>query len=325
MLSYKKWLGLVLFIFLATVFLTSITFKLVVINPVYDKSIFKLDKSIDTLVIGASHSATAFNPKYLSNTENVSKSGEPFFFSYYKAKVLLANNPQIRNVVVSISPIHLSKYAERQLFQGNAGSREYAMAYYFLIDNISDNLIKHLSSDNILSFMKYKLGVPFNYMTDLKVTYNYYTNNIIYSDYAFWGGYEAYNGSHLAPELQKDKSDFYYFGDDNKLEISMKGELMIRQLATLVDEYPIKLKIIATPTHSYFRTLTPEQVNKHYFSLLNELADLNANITFHDLSDFELDNDSYLDSDHLNSKGGIEFSKFVEKAGFLKSYDTSGF
>ncbi len=45
------------------------------------------------LVFGDSHAADDFNTAFISNMENFSNWGETVFFTYYKLKWLIENNP----------------------------------------------------------------------------------------------------------------------------------------------------------------------------------------------------------------------------------------
>jgi len=173
MKKYSTWIYITAGSTLALIILASIIGKYFFVGPVYNPALFKFEDSTKTVIIGASHSATSMDTDYIEGALNVAMSGEPLYFSYYKAKALLKNNPQIKDVIVAISPIHVAQYSDKYLFQGNAGSRSSAMSYYYLIDDLSDPLINKLSSDNIIAYLKFHWGLPFNYMSDLKVVVNY--------------------------------------------------------------------------------------------------------------------------------------------------------
>jgi hypothetical protein len=314
---YTKWLGWMLGFFFLIVVVASVMAKFLVIDPVYNSRLFILNEASTTLIIGASHSATSMHTEYLDKSINVAKSAEPLFFTYYKAKALLKNNPHIEHLVVAVSPLHISKYSAQQLFQGNAGSRESAMAYYFLVDDVSDPLINTFSSDNIIAYLKFKWGVPFNYMSDLKVVFNYYRNNIVYSEYSFFGGEESFKGNRVAEYRQKAKSDLNFYGENKKPSISDSGKEAIRRIADLSDQFNVSMTIISTPTHPYYRSLRPALIEKEYRGLIAAVLAKHNNIVYYDYADFALSESDYLDADHLNTNGAAKFSRYLQAQGIF--------
>lgn len=317
MKKYSIWIGLMAgatFFFLA---LATVIGRYFFIMPVYNPALFKLEQSTNTLIIGASHSATSFDTNYFKDSLSVASSGEPLFFTYYKTKALLENNPQIKNIIVAISPIHIGPYSERNLFLNDSGSRKFAMNYYFLIDDINDPIIKKISSDNIISYLKFHWGIPFNYMSDLRPVFNYYTNRIKYTDYVFFGGVERVRGNHIEHDRIKKKAKYYFYDKANQSKPNEIGIENIHRIASLTKQFDVKLIIVSTPLHPYFIKQIPEEIQESYDRTIEDIQDQNKNITFIDLSHHFLDDNKYLDGDHLNLEGEIAFSQF-----FMKEYLT---
>ncbi|MBF7072164.1 hypothetical protein ISG33_01950 [Glaciecola sp. MH2013] len=298
--------------------ISSIVNYFVVIKPVYNTDNFKLP-DVSTIVVGASHSATAIDTAALKQITNLAKSGEPLFFSYYKSKMLLTNNEDIDHLVVAISPIHIGKYADEHIFSNSSGSRKFVMDYFFLIDETNDPFINKYSLDYVIGISKFKLGVPFSYMSDLKVTLNYYTSQFTHSDYAFWGGVESLDGNHIEESRQLEKSNFYYVGENSSIRSSKIGVESIRRLFSLSEEYDVKVTVITTPMHPYFRSLTPPNIKKEFVGLIDNLVLQYPNSSYYDFSSFELDNDDYLDGDHLNKQGAAKFTGYLRTLGLLDS------
>ncbi len=99
-MAYKKWL---LTISISTLALLAISVVIgkTLIAPIYNPDLFVIDEQYSTVIIGASHSATSFNPEHLSNSKNLAESGEPLFYTYYKLKTLLRLNKHITRIVLS--------------------------------------------------------------------------------------------------------------------------------------------------------------------------------------------------------------------------------
>jgi hypothetical protein len=317
--NYAKWLVVSLISVVTFLVLASLIGKFIYISPVYDTTLFKLEPSKSTLIVGASHSATAMDTDYINGAINVALSGEPLFFTYYKTKALLANNPKINHIVIAISPIHIAKYAETQLFSESSGSREAVMKYYFLLDDMSDPLIKKFSSDNIIGFLKFKLGVPFNYMSDLRVVFNYYKNNVVFTDYDFFGGVERYTENYIEQERQSAKAAFYFDGGNSDRSVSDVGIKIIKRIASLSDDYDVKITVLSTPMHPYFISKIPNSIKVTYDNLMQEIEQKHAKLRFVNLSEFRLLESKFLDGDHLNTYGAAEFSQYLSKEGLVGS------
>jgi hypothetical protein len=314
MKKYSTWISITAGATLVLLILVSLIGKYFFVTPVYNPELFKFNESTNTLIIGASHSATSMDTDYIKNALSVATSGEPLYFTYYKAKALLKNNPQIKDVLVAISPIHVAQYSDKNLFQGNAGSRANVMNYYFLIDDLSDLLINKLSSDNIIPYLKFHWGLPFNYMSDLKLVLNYYTNNVNYTDYSFFGGEERIKGNHIEKYRLREKAKFYFYDENDKINASASGVEVIHRIASLSKQFNVKLTIISTPMHPYFIKQIPNKIQEKYDKTIKSVQQKYTNIRFIDLSDFQINEDNFLDGDHLNSKGITKFSQYlVEK------------
>lgn len=311
MKKYSSWLWVVMGSIFLLISLAALIGKYLYINPVYNQELFKLEPSTSTLIIGASHSATALDPDYIDDALNVASSGEPLFFTYYKTKALLKINPQIKHLVVAISPIHIGSYAEKQLFQGNSASRKYAMDYYFLVDDLSDPLIQTFSSDNIIAYLKFHWGMPFNYMSDLKVVVNYYRNKVTFTDYSFFGGVERVDGNHIEPNRQRAKAEFYFLDEINQINPSNVGIEVIHRIANLSKEFDVTLSIVSTPMHPYFISQIPDSIQNKYDEVIYKVTSQNPKVNFIDLSNLPMAETKFLDGDHLNTQGATEFSKLL--------------
>lgn len=62
------------------------------------KENYILDKPIQSVIFGHSHSQCPFNDSLLPGFLNLSQSGEGYFFSYFKIKKVLNVNPHIKSV-----------------------------------------------------------------------------------------------------------------------------------------------------------------------------------------------------------------------------------
>jgi|GEM_PF-6890938 len=62
----------------------------------------EISDSIETLVIGDSHTQTALNPALMRGCISMSYSDENYFFTYYKLKWALEKEKNIKNVILDL-------------------------------------------------------------------------------------------------------------------------------------------------------------------------------------------------------------------------------
>ena len=309
----SKWLLKTLILTCCLLIISAMIGRYFLVKTVYNTDLLIIDPKFKTVIVGASHSATSINPDFFENTISLSRSGEPIFFTYYKIKKILENNPSIKKVIFSISSIHISKYAERSFFKGGSGSRIFSLEYYMFVDDFNDPLLPIFNADRAVASLKYDIGLPFNYMEDLKVSLNYYTNKIDLNQYKYFGGYESLQGSKVDLDTLT-KRIIFYFGDkkvQDSYELSNVGITSIKRIMSLAEKFDIDIHIINTPMHKHFYQRVPDFFRTNYYQLIEEVTNNYKNIYFHDYANMPFPDEHFLDGDHLNSKGADVFSKKI--------------
>ncbi len=69
----------------------------------------KLPKKYTVLILGHSHPAQAYDTNYIKNTINMATAGEAYLYTYFKAKKVIDNNPQIKKVFVEFTNNQIEK------------------------------------------------------------------------------------------------------------------------------------------------------------------------------------------------------------------------
>ena len=64
---------------------------------------FKIKESSRILIVGHSHSECAYNDSLINNVVNFSQSGESYFYTYFKTKKFIEQNPNIQTVLIEFS------------------------------------------------------------------------------------------------------------------------------------------------------------------------------------------------------------------------------
>lgn len=317
---YKKWFLQVLGLSVIIIIFSTVIGKSVLIGPVYDAKIFRLDKKIDTLIIGASHAVAALDPQFFAGAESVARNGEPLFFTYYKIKNLLEHNRNIKTLILAFSPVQISKYHDYLFVSGMPECRANLMDYFFLMDDSGRRYFQKFTPEYIMVSAKYDFGLPLSFVDDLRVIGRYYTNRINYRSYKFWGGYHGVSGAHVEERIINKKIKYYFYGNDASFKESQTAIEHFKKMVQLCSEKSIRFIMVNTPKHEIFRKKTPAFYNLKHHSIIQEILGAYPQVRYYDYSSLYLPDDNFFDGDHLNRKGGQKFSEMfmnVLKAGIL--------
>jgi ribosomal protein L24E len=284
-------------------------------KPVYFDKNLKIDKEIDTIVIGASHSACAFDDKNIDNLIIVAKSGEPVFFTSYKLKKILDQNANIKKVIWTFSESSISKTQDRRVVLGEKGTRDLFFMYFSLLDENGKSYLKRLSGDFLIANIKYSFGVPLSYMRDWKLYAKYYFKKIDYFDFDFSGGSECnHEGFYLDDSRIKKtiKRQFYYGPNQFKFKCSDIAIDHIYKILQLCKKRQIKLFIYKTPHHKKYIEKIPKYYKDEYDHLISQIKLKHPEIHYTDNRDLTFPDNHYQDGDHLNKIGKAYYFKFYK-------------
>jgi len=78
---------------------------------------YLIEKHIDTIILGHSHAACAYDDTLLENVENLAAGGESYFYTYLKLKALLQSKNQIKRIILECSNNQFSKSMEKWTFK----------------------------------------------------------------------------------------------------------------------------------------------------------------------------------------------------------------
>jgi len=306
----KIWLQKVALFFIVALLVISVSYKFIVINRVFYDVDYGLEERIDTLVVGASHLRLGFDDGKYPNVNNFSNSGMPYYFTYAKSKRLLDANPQIKKLVISLSPIHISPYGDSTLFTDEGLSRENTFIYFPLLEEYQGLGRRRISMDFALSYSKYKFGVPFNYMEDIKPFLSSIKSTVHFSDLEFGGNFSPATENKTDLEGIREKA-YFYFGE--KIYYSKLSVSALKGIAKLTENKSIDLYILNMPVYKAFRDLVPQEYVDEQNRLIAELLAQYQHIQYLDYYEFPLLEEDFYDGDHINSSGVEKLSKSIEK------------
>jgi len=236
------------------------------------------------IIAGDSNTEVAINDQIISSVINISRSGESYFYTYYKLRHLLEVNEHVEKVYLSFSP-HNIVSKERNLFTNGKIYNNF-IEYTPVIDFESIYyLFKEDKKNVFLSFMK----APF-YL----IKHNFSS--------PLWGGYIKLDRNNLANQTKNvDQFSVYYSQKDiDILEINY-----LQKISSLLHNHGVELILINTPKWIEF------------FKYSNSLEVYDAvykkeflNIKLLDYSSLYNEKELFGDFTHLNYKGGQKFTDF---------------
>lgn len=310
-----RWFALVALLSGLLLWATAIVGRFVLVGPVFDPGLFVLDEGVDTLIIGASHAATAIDPRDIEGSVSLGRNGEPMFFTYHKLRTVLERSPGIEHVILALSPSHVSVSQDGLVFAGDGKTREAFMAYFPFLDPDGRSHLDHWSEDYLLASAKYDLGIPLGYMDDARLVVNFWRGRVDLGTYPGWGGfYRVPGGQRLTPEAIDDKLDFYFHDHGEVGDTSALAVEHVRKIVATCRERSIDLTIVTTPLHERFRAGTPAACRADFEALVTELLDRHPQARYFDYSGRFDGDELFHDGDHLNHAGSRRFSREFARA-----------
>jgi len=279
-------------------------------NKYLSNSNFVIDKKINILILGDSHSEAAFNDKIIPNSVNYAFSAEHYLFTYFKLKKIIEANPQINKVVLSFAAHNISKNIDDVIFLDTRNSRSFAR-YFMLLNRESIWECKSNSQNWKINYLKWKFSIPFQLKLELKLIYKVlFFKKILVKDYPFIGKFYK-SKHHVFSNLNNEILNHYFTNNS----ISKESDLNIKYLNKIVDfvrAKKIKLYLINTPQHKKYRERIPIFFKKEYKLLSNKLVNKDTSlIKIIDLSEININDTCYGDYHHVNYYGATIVSNKI--------------
>ena len=253
---------------------------------------YSIDSTITSILLGHSHASDDFNDSLIEHFRNFGSPGESYYYSYFKAKKLIENNTHINTVFIVYTNNQINARADKWIWSEKYLNHTFPKYSAFI----------GWSDYKILLFKNWQavlnsecLSLKQNLYFLLKSRYK---NN--YMDETDWGKFSSVNGSSI--DLLGD-NDIKEADESNKEEIAkINIQYLIKTIAFFNTNH-IKTYLIRCPLHPNYKTL-----NEIAFKQTLDYYHLTA--SFMDFKDYPLNNDAFLDLEHLNVKGANEFSIF---------------
>ena len=257
---------------------------------------YQPQKNIIICYIGDSHIQKAIDDKLIPNSKNFGKSAEQYLHSYYKIKLLLKDNPQIKKIYLGFSYHNLSAYSDE--FTDGEKTAFVGTKYFFLLPAEEQFKMLKSAKENRNILLKNLVKELVN--SNIKKT----------KDLEFIGFYQNKFNNSKADVKSINKRVRQHFYKDNKIiPFSQKNIYYLKKIIELCKEKNLELTIINSPLHPIYKSKIPAKYTNFYmdFCKKNQLNVL-------DLSEMKLAEDCYIfDGDHVSAKGSEIVTKHFQK------------
>lgn len=280
-----------LFVSIPLVFITLFIAILEFVNYEIAKS-ERLDSSITRIFMGDSHIEQAINDTLLDHTVNIAQNSESLYFSYYKLKIILEQNPSIKEVYLGFSYHSVSSYYDKFIFGefSNAISSRYFSLLPFkeklkiLIANRNDffSYLKVIAKNDILNIWKER--------------------NILNGGFA-----NSFSNTKAIEESIEKRVLFQYYNEGSLNEYSLINIEYLNKIEDLCTKSNVNLILVNTPVHTLYKNKIPKKF-KVKFKQLSE----SGRFKILDLSDLLSEEYFFIpDGDHVSQKGAIKTTEYI--------------
>lgn len=284
----KKFLGKIV-VFTTTFIILLLVIQFGTSSIISAKADFKIVTKPQYLVLGHSHSECAFNDKIISDLVNFSSSGEAYFYTYFKAKQILEENPSIKTVFLEFSNNQIAEKMNDWTWDDKHLNNSYQKFSPFM--KAEDQLL--LFKNNPKTFLKHfllpKKNIEFVFERNFDFTKE-------------MGGYR-----YLDNEMKETTKDtMQVFAEEND-KLSSFNLFYLSKIIELCSKYDIDIYLIRSPKHQFYKGYLLED------KYLNIRDSCFKDIEFFDFSKFPLKEHEFADDEHLNYKGANKFSTWFDE------------
>lgn len=263
-----------------------------------NEAIFKIDKSKEILILGNSISEISLNDSIISHSENVSQSGDAYFYTYIKLRAFLNSNKQFKRVIInypSLSFIH-NKYYFENMYVLNKFPK-----YYYLMNTTE---MYGLFTANPKSVLRAIFTIPIRY---LPIFLSNRPGNISYKTLKI-GNFFDLDRDNLVEDRIMIANEQEISNDEN-FEFSEIQKRYLIDIYNLCEQNNVDLVLFVPPVDSILRNKR-DWIKRVYVDFYNQ--NLSKAILF-DYLEYELPDSCRADCEHVNLLGAKIISEEIEK------------
>ena len=271
----------------------------------------KVSPDFSFLILGHSHAECTFNDTYIEKSINFAKSGESYFYTYHKTKILLQHNPHIQCALIEFTNNQVNKRMDIWTWGKGFMTNRYGIyapfmplqaKYFLFIHNPSEFANSYLNTIKINGF---------------KILTRKWTK------IRDWGGF--FPIAHSKVESILENNNLELPNKQSSVDIHSISKVNLRYLDSLIlllKERNVKPILIRSPQHKFYGNFANEAT--YQYCLLERYSD----IPYFDFTDFPLQDTQFADLEHLNTNGAQLVSSWLNsllKKGMMNSDNPSNF
>ena len=268
---------------------------------------FELHGDYNYLMLGHSHAEAAYNDTLIANFKNLATSGESYFYTFYKLKMLLEQNENLKTILIEFTNNQINQNMDKWIWGDKYISKFYPKYGSFLDFKATGILLKNNVSSLINNF-----SVLQERNLRMTVSNNYNFINQI-------GGYVHYIGNNLEKaKIQQEErvNNIIYNGNEPISEINIQ---YLTKIIALCKDKEKEVIFIRSPQYKKLNPPISE------FRFLKIYAEQFAEVKFIDFNNFQIPDSGFKDYEHLNYLGANIISKTLDsliKVGSLSAENT---
>ncbi len=260
----------------------------VYVGSLSESYIFK--KDISTLYCGDSHIEESIDARKIPGRQNIAVRSESFYFSYFKLRMLLKNNPSVEHIFLGLGCHSLSSRYDS--FISGFYSLAIAPKYFFLMPVKEQLRVMYWNKTRGVSFLKsvIKQGIMIILEQD---------------NPPFLGGFvNGFENTRAVHSSMDKRLRYQYYNNDQLKPFSEINIHYLNKIISLCEDKGVELIFLNTPLHAYYSNQIPDE----YKEKLREIIHQN-HLQIIDLSNLKLRDECYApDGDHLSLKGAEEIT-----------------
>lgn len=254
---------------------------------------YQLPVNVTTLIAGHSRPGCAFNDTIIQAAFNISNVAEPYFFTWVKLRKILANNSNIKTLLIEFSDNNINSRLMNKWLYGD-GSLMFQFPKYSSIMTMDEKLFLFKKSP-----VEYIRAMPLSMKNDLEFMMNRSGKAYVFK---LMGSYGGKTGSFIE-SLKKTPIDSLRPIPDS---VALLNLSYLDHIVDLCKTKNIRIFFTRAPVHPLFLS---KNVENTYDSILNRRY---PSIPVIDFSGYRLNDLDYCDFHHINYGGSVKVSRSMD-------------
>ncbi|MBT6514467.1 MAG: hypothetical protein HOK65_06825 [Crocinitomicaceae bacterium] len=269
-------------------------------NIIEKGSYFSIPNEIHSVILGHSHSACAFNDSIIDGFYNLSQNTEGYPYTYFKAQKIIEDNKHVKNIFIEYTNNQITPWASNRIYGiyldinvpriFPVADKKFILKSFYKSGNISE--ITNAIIKSYKSNLEFIISGKRNYLEE------FWHNNIT-PQHVF-----SADTSHMPLDFYFKSSEIN-FGKNfiDIYSVHRENLIYLFKMKALCKKHKVNLFLIRSPL--------PQHVSfSNESTFINIKETFFSDIAFLDFKDYPMNLCFFADNQHLNRKGGIEFSHF---------------